>query len=103
MSIDEKEILKAFNGTGLYTPGNRFYYSETYSKLIFNVQRGSKWEPRSSSFSYVGDCACGDGLCTYFQAICIYSYWFGWYIYGNHSMCDTNPIIAWKAMTSKNN
>uniref|UniRef100_A0A0N5BQ12 Astacin domain-containing protein n=1 Tax=Strongyloides papillosus TaxID=174720 RepID=A0A0N5BQ12_STREA len=102
VTMEDKEILKAFKGIGLYTPVNRFYYRETYSRVTFKRVHDSIFYPEISKFSYVGDCACGDSLCTYFQAICIYTYWFGRLIYGNHSMCTINPVIAWKSMNLNN-
>uniref|UniRef100_A0A0K0G628 Transcriptional regulator n=1 Tax=Strongyloides venezuelensis TaxID=75913 RepID=A0A0K0G628_STRVS len=31
--LEDKETLTVFTGIGLYTPDNRIYYTETYSKV----------------------------------------------------------------------
>uniref|UniRef100_A0A0N5BQ13 SCP domain-containing protein n=1 Tax=Strongyloides papillosus TaxID=174720 RepID=A0A0N5BQ13_STREA len=81
------EILKAYRGIGRYYTEGSFYYREIYSKVLTNKIYNSYVSPDKGALFYIGDCACTDYTCTSFKAVCIYTYWFGWKVYGNHSMC----------------
>uniref|UniRef100_A0A0K0FT84 SCP domain-containing protein n=1 Tax=Strongyloides venezuelensis TaxID=75913 RepID=A0A0K0FT84_STRVS len=81
------EMLKAYRGTGHYYGAYGFYYIEIYSKVLTYKMYNHYVSPDKGAEFYIGDCACTDYKCTKYSAVCIYTYWFGYYVWGNHEMC----------------
>uniref|UniRef100_A0A0N5BQ14 SCP domain-containing protein n=1 Tax=Strongyloides papillosus TaxID=174720 RepID=A0A0N5BQ14_STREA len=82
-----REMLKAYKGTGRFFREGSFNYIEVYSKVL-TYQTNNKYSgPDKGALFYIGDCVCTNSTCTDFKAVCIYTYWFGEKVWGNHEMC----------------
>uniref|UniRef100_A0A0K0FT82 SCP domain-containing protein n=1 Tax=Strongyloides venezuelensis TaxID=75913 RepID=A0A0K0FT82_STRVS len=91
IKVDEfyacREMLKAYRGIGRYPTFGSFQYIEIYSKVLTYQMYNSYVSPDKGAEFYIGDCACSDYKCEHFKAVCIYTYWFGYKVWGNHEMC----------------
>uniref|UniRef100_A0A0K0F428 SCP domain-containing protein n=1 Tax=Strongyloides venezuelensis TaxID=75913 RepID=A0A0K0F428_STRVS len=81
------EMLKAYRGTGRYYTLGSFPYIEIYSKVLTFQMYNHFVSPDKGAEFYIGDCACLDYKCERFKAVCIYTYWLGCKVWGNHQMC----------------